>query len=647
MSSSRTSRPRRHLTAASLALLAAALTAATTSTVSTAIADDLPGSASAGSSGSLPGSLGSSGSSGSSGSLPGSSDAGSGTPTTNDGLYEGHVDVSDEPADDQSTFTGRVFDDANRNSVLDDGEQPVAGVPVSNGVDVTTTDEEGRYELPAGDNVTLSVTQPAGWQVPVDADNFAQFSYNHLPEGSTDLRFGGLEPTGDVPAAVNFPMAKSDATAAKDQSCPVAADTQTYDREEVGYAAKGAPADLAQRDDYAGCGVMLLGDNVGDDLSLNPDLRSLYRNMNGPVRALPGNHDMDYDATDDSHATDTYRQAFGATHYSYNVGDTHFIALDNIEYKGAKPDGSKNGYLEKIGADQLTWLKNDLAQVDPETQVVVYAHAPIVNYRELITDDALAFYDAVATHPNLVTVGGHTHTLEHLLAGERRQEWTDAGLPELPYDQIVAGAVSGDWYSGGLNDNGVPHAYTSDAAEPGVYTLSFSGDAPGTYSGRYTVRGEPQDHQQLIGVNSPTWREWAGEAQLWQDNDKVGDAPAPIDPLSVPAADLTDGQSFLTSSFFGGSTRATVSVSFDGGDAVDARITQPATGEAENKGWEFTDPISATENLTTSGNVAQSSPHLWRVALPGDLTPGQHTARVTATDRDGTVYTETVAFTVE
>ena len=224
MSSSRTSRPRRHLTAASLALLAAALTAATTSTVSTAIADDLPGSASAGSSGSLPGSLGSSGSSGSSGSLPGSSDAGSGTPTTNDGLYEGHVDVSDEPADDQSTFTGRVFDDANRNSVLDDGEQPIAGVPVSNGVDVTTTDEEGRYELPAGDNVTLSVTQPAGWQVPVDADNFAQFSYNHLPEGSTDLRFGGLEPTGDVPAAVNFPMARSEATAAKDQSCPIAAD---------------------------------------------------------------------------------------------------------------------------------------------------------------------------------------------------------------------------------------------------------------------------------------------------------------------------------------------------------------------------------------------------------------------------------------
>ncbi|AEK36313.1 putative metallophosphoesterase [Corynebacterium variabile DSM 44702] len=632
---------RRHLTAASLAILTA-LTASAASTTATAVADDLPGSSpagSAGSAGSITGSL--------PGSLPGSSDTGPGGPSTNDGLYEGRVEVSDDPAEDQSTFTGQVFDDTNRNSTLDDGEEPIAGVPVSNGVDVVTTDDEGRYELPAGDNLTLSVTQPAGWQVPVDADNFAQFSYNHLPEGSTDLKFGGLEPTGDVPAAVNFPMAKSEATAAKDQSCPVAADTQTYDKEEVGYAAKGGPADLAERNDYAGCGVMLLGDNVGDDLSLNPDLRSLYAGMNGPVRALPGNHDMDYDAADDSHATDTYRQDFGATHYSYNVGDTHFIALDNIEYKGANPDGSKNGYLEKVGEEQLTWLKNDLAQVDENAQVVVYSHAPIVNYKELITDDALDFYDAVSSHPNLVTVGGHTHTLEHLLAGEQRQEWKDAGLSELPNDQIVAGAVSGDWYSGGLNENGVPYAYTSDAAEPGVYTLTFSGDEPGTYGGYYTVRGADQDHQQLIGINSPTWREWAEKAQAWQDDDKAGDEPSSIDPLTVSAEDLKDGKSFLTSSFFGGSTEATVSVSFDGGNAVDAEITQPATGEGENKGWEFTDPISATENLSTTGNVAQSSPHLWRTAVPADLTPGEHTAEVTATDRYGAEYTETVTFTVE
>src|SRR5699024_11332435 len=125
--------------------------------------------------------------------------------------------------------------------------------------------------------------------------------------------------------------------------------------------------------DYDGCGIMLLGDNVGDDLSLNPDLRSLYKGANGPVRALPGNHDQDYDVDSDKDATDTYRAQFGAPYYSYEVGNTHFIALDNIEYKGQKPGGGNGGYYEKVGEQQLEWLKNDLADVPKDKHAVVYA----------------------------------------------------------------------------------------------------------------------------------------------------------------------------------------------------------------------------------------------------------------------------------
>src|SRR5699024_2583515 len=93
-------------------------------------------------------------------------------------LYEGHVQVDRGQADDPETFTGQVFDDVNENSKLDGDEQGVAGVAVTNGVDVVQTDGEGRYELPVRDNMTVSITQPAGWQVPVDEDKVAQFSYN-------------------------------------------------------------------------------------------------------------------------------------------------------------------------------------------------------------------------------------------------------------------------------------------------------------------------------------------------------------------------------------------------------------------------------------------------------------------------------------
>jgi hypothetical protein len=145
-------------------------------------------------------------------------------------LYEGHVQVDRGKADDPKKFTGQVFDDVNQNSKLDGDEKGVAGVSVTNGVDVVQTDGEGRYELPVRDNMTVSITQPGGWQVPVDEDKVAQFSYNHLPEGSDDLKYGGIKPTGDTPKAVNFPMIESKASAESEQNCPIAADTQGYDK---------------------------------------------------------------------------------------------------------------------------------------------------------------------------------------------------------------------------------------------------------------------------------------------------------------------------------------------------------------------------------------------------------------------------------
>ncbi|WP_420096718.1 calcineurin-like phosphoesterase C-terminal domain-containing protein, partial [Brevibacterium sediminis] len=161
----------------------------------------------------------------------------------------------------------------------------------------------------------------------------------------------------------------------------------------------------------------------------------------------------------------------------------------------------------------------------------------------------------------------------------------------------------------------------------------------------YTVRNEEQDHQFLTGINSPTWRTWAEDAQQWQDNDKQGDAPEQIDPLEVAQQDVVGGGTYLTTSFFGGSTGADVQVTIDG-ETVDAEHTQPAEGKSLNKGWEYTETVTATNNLSSSGNVAQASPHVWRATLPDDLTDGEHTVEVKSTDRYGRQTSQTVTFTV-
>ncbi|HCG55771.1 MULTISPECIES: calcineurin-like phosphoesterase family protein [Brevibacterium] len=556
-------------------------------------------------------------------------------------LYAGHVQVDRAQAADSETLRGQVFDDVNENSRLDGDETGIPGVAVTNGVDVVQTDGEGNYELSVRDNMTVSITQPSGWQVPVDSDNFAQFSYNHLPEGSPgDFEYGGIEPTGETPRAVNFPMIESESTASAKQDCAIAADTQAYDTTEMGYARDGAVGDLADRDDYQGCGVLLLGDNVGDDLSLNDELRDIYSTMNGPVRAAPGNHDQDYDSPDDAHALDTFRAQFGPDHFSYDVGKTHFVVLDSIEYSGNQ---STKKYKEKIGEEQLEWLGNDLKNVPKTAHVVIATHAPIVTHQQVVVDDAANLYDVIADYPNAVTIGGHTHTQENLIAGEQREEWAAEGIDTLSHTQIVAGAVSGDWYSGGLNADGLPYSFTRDGSEPGILTLEFDG---ADRSERYTVRNESDDHQMLLGVNSPGWRDWAQQTQDWQDENKAGDEPEAMSERVVTRDDLKQGDTWLTSSFLAGTSDARVEMSFDGKANAVAEHTQPGRGESLAKGWEYSDPYTTSQNLRTSGSVGQTSSHLWRAEIPSDLDLGTHSAEVTGIDRYGREYRETIRFTV-
>ena len=93
-----------------------------------------------------------------------------------DSVYRGGIEVVRTPADapDTPLLHGTVFVDTDRDGASE-GETGLAGVVVTNGRDVVRTDDRGRYELPAFDNMTVSITQPSGYQVPLDEHNVPQF----------------------------------------------------------------------------------------------------------------------------------------------------------------------------------------------------------------------------------------------------------------------------------------------------------------------------------------------------------------------------------------------------------------------------------------------------------------------------------------
>uniref|UniRef100_UPI00356705D2 metallophosphoesterase N-terminal domain-containing protein n=1 Tax=Rhodohalobacter sp. TaxID=1974210 RepID=UPI00356705D2 len=144
----------------------------------------------------------------------------------------------------EDAVTGYVFNDTNKNGLLDQGEKGVEGVLVSNGVDWATTDDEGRYEINVRDDMNLTIVQPSGWRVPTDERMVPQFFYIHK-EGGTgyDMRFGGLPDTGPAPAAVNFPLTREN-TAGDSFTCAVLGDSQAYSNEQVSWLRDGVISDV-------------------------------------------------------------------------------------------------------------------------------------------------------------------------------------------------------------------------------------------------------------------------------------------------------------------------------------------------------------------------------------------------------------------
>ena len=88
---------------------------------------------------------------------------------------------------------GVVYHDANGNRKHDREEKPLAGIRVSNGVQITKTDSQGRYELPVTDDTILFVAKPRGWQTRLNELNLPQFYYIHKPNGLLTTHFATPE----------------------------------------------------------------------------------------------------------------------------------------------------------------------------------------------------------------------------------------------------------------------------------------------------------------------------------------------------------------------------------------------------------------------------------------------------------------------
>jgi 3',5'-cyclic AMP phosphodiesterase CpdA len=124
----------------------------------------------------------------------------------------------------------------------------------------------------------------------------------------------------------------------------------------------------------------------------------------GHVFTTPGEHD----SVDDS--GQKYRQAFGAGTkgdgwYSFDTGGVHFIALVNT---------LSLERLGHLGADQLEFVRKDVAGLSSDTPIVVFSHIPLfAMYPQWGwgTDDAAQALSHLRRFSSVTCLNGHVHQL--------------------------------------------------------------------------------------------------------------------------------------------------------------------------------------------------------------------------------------------
>jgi hypothetical protein len=383
---------------------------------------------------------------------------------------------------------GFVFNDANENRIMDEGEGGIPGVFVSNGVDLVQTDRRGAYSIPVSDDAIIFVIKPRDWMTPVNEDNLPRFYYIHKPNGSPDnYTYKGVEPTGPLPESINFPLYR-DRGDSKFKMV-VFGDPQPYSLEQIDFLAEDVVSELIGRTDLEF--GMTMGDIVGDNLDYFPPLNRAVSKIGIPWYNVLGNHDINYMAPNDKLSDDTYERIYGPATYAFVYGDVHFIVVDDVIHEDSV--GSRN-YVGGLRPDQIEFVSNYLSVIPKDDLIVLTMHIPLAQHGDSFRkSDQKKLFDLLKEFPYTLSISAHTHTQNNTFFHKESSDWQR----EKPHHHFNVGTTSGSWWNGARGETDVPHTMMRDGTPNGYSFITFNGTE---YIIDWKVAGSPESHQMNIHV---------------------------------------------------------------------------------------------------------------------------------------------------
>jgi hypothetical protein len=510
---------------------------------------------------------------------------------------------------------GTVFLDVNENGHFDKGEIGIEGVKVSNGMDVVKTNAAGRYEIELIPESTLFISKPAEYRVPVNDVQLPQFYYHYFPNGTPPVaiwKWPVIKPTGSLPKTIDFPLLKG----ASPQSFRAMgfADPQTANDEQLDMMRKDVIDELFGNPYDARFGLVA-GDIVNDNLALYERHNLLMSLIGIPIWNVPGNHDLNKESPNYKYATQTYKSIFGPDYYSFDYGAVHFLALNNIGYKG-----KGQGYEGHIDERQLKWIENDLRDVPSNKLIVILTHIPLITYANdrtfpasINTVNFKELLNLLKRFQYVYGMAGHDTSNSWKVQVNHTHGWH--GYPFIAH--TLAEVRGSGWRSGPRDERGVREATMQDGNPNGYYLFYFEGN-----------RVRPQF---IPAGSDPTDRlRITLEPQLitqGENQNHVLGLDRGMQPDSV----------YVVVNFFDGGARDTVSISLDGGKEV-------AMSYVERMDPYLVRQYEKYKGTSDEYSTPVNSSHIWQFKLP-ELKPGIHSVVIRAIDEFG--FQDQEAFTFE
>lgn len=261
--------------------------------------------------------------------------------------------------------------------------KPMADVAVSDGFHIVKTDSLGRYNMASHkwQNVVF-ITPPSGYEPKCNKRIFPKF-------------WALLRKKREVAEQHDFHLVK------RDQSnhrmifmSNICLQNSNDDLMQLkGRTIPMARAIAEEVGDSTAVYTILIGDLSHNDTWYSrefdvDDAVSLFGSLRYPTMLYTVMGDRDHDGAipgtglTDYQSERTYVMSCGPKYYSINIGDVHYVVLDNTVFRNEPGKGKyppeikgKRNFDRFVTSDQLDWLRKDLALIkDKNTPIVVCMH---------------------------------------------------------------------------------------------------------------------------------------------------------------------------------------------------------------------------------------------------------------------------------